>query len=130
MNIGIDFGGVISLNPPAWEKAIIAAQEQGNNVYIVSHSLPGEDAKRRRDFADACLCYDRTFWHVPPDREDLICACKIEVCRRENIELFIDDYWNRCQAVAEAIPTCAVFYVPERVGGLGLQFLKGLGLAS
>jgi hypothetical protein len=127
MRIGLDYGGVISHDPPLWAKALEKAKELGNDIFIISHAQPGADLQLRKNFAASIGITDLSFDDLKSGSQEMeIATRKADICEYYNIDVFIDDDINRTDAVGRRCSKCVAVYVPQSVWQIGLCLIDGI----
>jgi hypothetical protein len=128
MKIGLDYGGVISFSPDGWRKTLLKAKENGHEIYIISHAQEGADLQLRKDFASSINAIDLSFAHLKSgNQESEIAQYKADLCKRYNIEIFIDDDLHRVEAVGRLCDRCAALYIPQNLWQIGQRLIDGFG---
>lgn len=113
MIIGIDYGGVCEFDEDSWTAPFLAAMANGHEIFLLSHSLPGGDAERRVIFCEKSGIKNITFWDIQGD-EAAIARKKAGLVYKHSINLFIDDYANRCEEVYKQNPGCICIISPPK----------------
>ena len=106
--VALDYGGVIDYSPGNFAQAIQIAQTKGYQFFVLSHALPGDDLKKRSDFALRVGATDISFADLTPHQEPEILRRKALLCKEYEIEIFVDDDRGRCEAVSAMNPGCIV----------------------
>lgn len=127
--IGLDYGGVISFDPDGWGGTVRDAIARGHEIFIVSHVQPEADEllRTRSEFARKTGAVNLTFSNLiwPTQRLD-IAQRKADLCRQNNIEIFIDDDLFLTQEVGRLVDCCATLYIPINLWQIGQRFIDGL----
>lgn len=131
MKIGLDYGGVISSDPKWWADAIreVISTSYDNMFYIVSHAISERDAQSRIQFCeeinDSKRCVNLTFWDIDELAEEKIIQRKIELCKQHQIQIIVEDSFNRGSRIAKECG-CALLYVPQKTWWIGKTLIEGL----
>lgn len=110
MKIGIDYGGVTEFDEESWVNVFSKAKENGHEIFLLSHSHSGEDYQRRVRFCEKCEIHNITFFDVSEESE--VANRKAELVKEYGINVFIDDYANRCNEVYRQNPNCICIISP------------------
>lgn len=124
MKIALDFGGVIDNDPESWIEIIKGLINNEHTVYILSHAHSGNDELRRVDLCDKSGAINISFSDIMD--ETLIEKRKAELVTEYNIDLFVDDYFNRCQAVREENPDIGIICIHYGQQELTQNLIRGL----
>lgn len=124
MRIGLDYGGVIDNDPNTWVDIIKSLIISGHQIYILSHAHPGKDEIHRQDLANNSGAINISFSDIMDEK--LIEQRKANLAVEYKIDLFVDDYFNRCQVVHNLLPTVGIICIHYSQQGLTQQLLKGL----
>lgn len=126
MKIALDYGGVIDFLPGNWATVVERLVEIGHHVFILSHAQPGEDAEKRQEFADETGAINISFIDIHSSDELRIQDRKADLVKQHEIDIFVDDYMERCLAVQRENHSCVCLYIPQESWQTGLWFFEGL----
>lgn len=124
MNIGIDYGGVMDNDPDTWCEIIKDLIKCNHTVYIISHAHPGLDENKREVLANQTGAINLSFSDTMD--EEIIKERKANFAIKYKIDLFVDDYFSRCEAVYRKNPTCNFICVHYSKQHITQNLIKGL----
>jgi hypothetical protein len=126
VKIGLDYGGVMDNDPEGWIVTIQRLIDLGHQVYLISHCHPGEyDHNRRQYVCDKSGAINLSFSDTMD--EAIIRQRKAQIVQEYQIELFVDDYIDRCLAVQRLVPTCTCICAHYTRWSVAKSLLDGLG---
>lgn len=101
---GIDIDGTITAAPRHFKKLIDSLIASGNEVIIVTGRDSGRHDETVKLLESLCIQHTRLVMK-PLDWPDTMPEYKVMACRRERVDILIDDEYPNCLAVGHETQT-------------------------
>lgn len=123
MNIGLDYGQVISQNLPAFKKLVSELKKNGHIVYLVSHTFEDDGVVMR---GKLCVEWDMVNLSFKEMVANDIPGIKAQKVKDNYINLYVDDVAKICECVAQHNPKCVTITMHPSQWQITVKLLYGL----